>query len=168
MEDAINNITAEDAAAAALKAAGIQSNQEDQAEDMEEDLPVSSVAEPGMNIRSDYKRKSESSKISGFQKCPKCHRDIPLAEWSNHLKIELLDPKWREQKAEMLEKQHVGMSGDDITKNLKKLTQDHPTLYKKSIQEEITGKPTAGPKLIWDGQSEQITRTTANAAMMAQ
>jgi hypothetical protein len=66
MEDAINNITAEDAAAAALKAAGIQSNQEDQAEDMEEDLPVSSVAEPGMNIRSDYKRKSESSKISGF------------------------------------------------------------------------------------------------------
>ncbi len=59
-----------------------------------------SEVEPGMKIVKDYKR--ERDQIEQTQRCPKCSRDIPQSQWEEHLRIELLDPKWREDKEEWL------------------------------------------------------------------
>lgn len=109
---------------------------------------------PGMKIRADYvpkvRRKNQngeannnnnnSSSISSgssqkpkksnkdsknlTQICPVCSQPIPINEISQHVRIELLDPKWREQKAKILERNkdsNLADSGAAITANLKKL-----------------------------------------------
>lgn len=49
-------------------------------------------------------RNSSTDASSRFQKCPICGELIAVDELSEHMRIELLDPKWKEQKAARLSK----------------------------------------------------------------
>ncbi len=55
-----------------------------------------------MKLKSNYQRKGEEKKDEGTQKCPKCQQQIAKSEWKEHMRLELLDPKWREAKVERL------------------------------------------------------------------
>lgn len=61
---------------------------------------VSNALEPEMKIKKNYQRKEEQQQnvASGTQKCPKCQQEIPRTEWKEHMRLELMDPRWREEK----------------------------------------------------------------------
>ncbi|CDI81804.1 surp module domain-containing protein, putative [Eimeria acervulina] len=50
------------------------------------------------------KRQAAAGASSGFQRCPITGQLIPAEQMSQHLRILLLDPKWKEQKDRFLEK----------------------------------------------------------------
>ena len=128
----------------------------------------------GIKIVTDYVRtKSDNKDMT--QQCPKWGKNIPLAEWTEHLKIELLDPKWREEKIDFLNrlKNPTTAEGDQISRSLKTLMANRPDIAKVNTDDRIRmmtqdqANP-GGARIIWDGHSNSITRTTANSAMLAQ
>jgi len=104
-----------------------------------------------------------------FQKCPVCGRNIPVSEFNEHLRIEMLDPNYRNVKAdaEARAQNITTVSGDDIAKNLKAFARHKPDVFGHSDEQQRFQEQQAG-KVIWDGQSGTMTRTTANMAMIAQ
>ncbi|CDJ50794.1 surp module domain-containing protein, putative [Eimeria brunetti] len=50
------------------------------------------------------KRQAAAGASSGFQRCPITGQLVPAEQMSQHLRILLLDPKWKEQKDRFLEK----------------------------------------------------------------
>ena len=69
-----------------------------------------------MKVVKNYGKKTEEKKTVGTQKCPKCQQDIPLNEWKEHMKLELMDPKWREEKQKRQEREKLNSlaQGDEI------------------------------------------------------
>jgi splicing factor 3A subunit 1 len=58
------------------------------------------------------------------QVCPNCGERIPVDELDEHMRIELLDPKWKEQKA-IAEKRQMATNlvGADVARNVKRLAE---------------------------------------------
>lgn len=58
------------------------------------------------------------------QICPNCGERIPVDELDEHMRIELLDPKWKEQKA-LAEKRQMAtnLGGADVARNVKRLAE---------------------------------------------
>jgi len=54
-------------------------------------------------ILAEQKRK-DAAKAVQYQTCPLCKELIPVNDLAEHMRIELLDPKWREQKNTSIEK----------------------------------------------------------------
>lgn len=90
-------------------------------------VPQSSAAAPGqppMKIRSDYipraQRNLASSRASSI--CPNCGQSIPNSELDQHLRIELLDPRWKEQQSKAAQRfSTTNLGGTDVAANLKRL-----------------------------------------------
>ncbi|EGR34350.1 surp module family protein, putative, partial [Ichthyophthirius multifiliis] len=104
-----------------------------------------------------------------------CGQLIPVDEYNEHLRIELLDPKYQENKKEiMANAKKVSIVHDSqIIQNLKEMQDSRPDIFGLSaeqfersqiqqIQQGLNNKP------IWDGQSATMTRTTATVAMLQQ
>jgi len=75
-----------------------------------------------MKVKASAPKKSEESKHVGTQKCYKCGQQIPVKEWEQHMKLELLNPKWLEQKKEREFRQGLNSlaTGNEISSNLKR------------------------------------------------
>ena len=136
---------------------------------LNENLP-----EPNMKIVKNFTRRPEAGKTEQqVQKCPKCGENIPLNEWSEHLKIEMIDPKWREKKLELMETNQSTIITEDneMKKHLTKLTQRRPDLF-GDVNDEIVleehKKSDNKTQIKWDGYAPNMSRTTANIAMLAQ
>ena len=88
------------------------------------DVVISTALDPEMKLKKNYQRSNEDSKKkdSGTQRCPKCQQEIPIGEWKEHMRLELMDPKQREEKLKREEraKLHSLASGDEIAVNLRK------------------------------------------------
>ncbi len=71
-----------------------------------------------------------------FQKCPVCGRNIPVSEFNEHLRIEMLDPNYRNVKAdaEARAQNITTVSGDDIAKNLKAFARHRPDILSADDQ----------------------------------
>jgi hypothetical protein len=67
-----------------------------------QEVVISTALDPEMKIKKNYQRgggaAAEGEKQAGTQKCPRCQQEIPLSEWKEHMRLELMDPKWREEK----------------------------------------------------------------------
>lgn len=131
--------------------------------------------EPGMKIVENYDKKRRDEKREQFQTCPKCNKSIPMSEWSEHLRLELLDPKWREEKLDYINRQKnpTTAEGLDVTRELKKMVSNRPDIARTDTASHLSqisriDEPSQTNKVIWDGHSSSITRTTANSAMLAQ
>ena len=58
------------------------------------------------------------------QICPNCGERIPVDELDEHMRIELLDPKWKEQKAVAEKRQQAtNLGGADVARNVKRLAE---------------------------------------------
>jgi splicing factor 3A subunit 1 len=117
---------------------------------------------PGaMKIRNDYapralqKRQQEATGI-----CPNCKQAIPLSEMEAHMRIELLDPRWKEQRARADAKfATTNLNTNDTVLNLKRLASQRDDLFDSSTGETISAEEAERRKKAatggsWDGAQE--------------
>ena len=89
-----------------------------------------------LKIRRDYvpaaqARKSHSQNTSI---CPNCHQAIPNEEMENHMRIEMLDPAWREQaRVNAQRSSTTNLSTADVANNLKRLASQRSDVFDSSV-----------------------------------
>lgn len=68
--------------------------------------------------------------------CPRCNQQILLSEWEEHMRIELLDPRWKEQKAKAESRYATtNISTADVANNLKRLASQRTDVF-----DSVTGQ----------------------------
>lgn len=98
---------------------------------------------------------------------------IPINEMAEHMRISLIDPKYKEQKDRMMAKiKETTLAADDeISKNIVGLARTRPDIFgtteeevSNAVKAEIEKKNDEQPKqVIWDGHSGSIGRTASQA-----
>mmetsp|Transcript_7150 Transcript_7150/g.10551 ORF Transcript_7150/g.10551 Transcript_7150/m.10551 type:complete len:515 (+) Transcript_7150:824-2368(+) len=73
------------------------------------------------------KKKLKASETQ-TQKCPMCGEVVPIESYPEHIRLELLDPRYKEQKQQISQNQSVYASDSEIYKNLKNLAKHRPDL----------------------------------------
>ncbi|KAB8290544.1 hypothetical protein EYC80_010969 [Monilinia laxa] len=69
--------------------------------------------------------------------CPNCNQQIPYDELDAHMRIELLDPRWKEQKAKAESRYATtNLSTQDVANNLKRLASQRSDIF-----DGVTGQP---------------------------
>ena len=88
-----------------------------------------------MRIRNDYvPRAAARAAAPKTALCPNCHQQIPLAELEQHMRIELLDPRWKEQKAKADSRYSTtNLSTADVANNLKRLASQRSDVFDASL-----------------------------------
>lgn len=119
-----------------------------------------------IKIRTDYKPKLYGTTANkgavATERCPRCGEAIPVAEMAEHMRIELLDPKWKEQKMAMEAKQrdsNLLQEGNDVAKILKNISGLRPDIFgsdeidanKRIREQEEEAK--RKDRVIWDGHT---------------
>ncbi|KAI0244426.1 SF3a splicing factor complex subunit [Massospora cicadina] len=125
-----------------------------------------------MKIRKDYIPKAMVPRTGAepTQACPICGISLPVSEIDEHIRVESLDPKWKEQKAILEKRQRdsnlVGSSAD-VTKHLKTLSTYRSDLFGsdevgigKKIEEDAQRRKQAEKaKAVYDGFTQAPTKT---------
>ncbi|KAJ1868315.1 SF3a splicing factor complex subunit [Coemansia sp. RSA 989] len=150
--------------------------EEDVEMDMEEDEVEEIEAEPKpvarappaalgigpMKIRKDYKpnlRRGPQVEVS--LQCQLCKMEIPASEFEEHIRVELIDPKWKEQKLAYERKirdSNLVQEGMDIARYLKQLAQHRGG---PNAEEQTAGLPQN--RVYWDGYSATAQKVTRQA-----
>ncbi|KAJ1926962.1 SF3a splicing factor complex subunit [Tieghemiomyces parasiticus] len=166
----------------------------------DDDMAGSTVPEPAavvvapvkpMKIRTDYVPKTRAgvSVAEPTQLCPRCHQAIPVSEMDEHVRVELLDPKWKEQKEAALAKHKesnlVG-ADTDVISLLKNISGHRPQQQQpppptregnSSLQATTAGQVGASGSdrasvrpepVVWDGYSGSAAITNQRAQEAAQ
>jgi len=116
---------------------------EEEAAELEPEIPLP-AAEPEMKVRKDYVRHKKASAQRLTQRCPITGQLIPAEEMSNHLKVLLLDPKWKHQKDALVERARKESAfADDVEANLAGFVAKRPDLF-GSVDEQIREAAEAG------------------------
>jgi len=98
---------------------------------------------------------------------------IPINEMAEHMRISLIDPKYKEQKERMMAKlRETTLAPDDeISRNIVGLARTRPDIFgtteeevSNAVKAEIEKKKEEPKQVIWDGHTGSIGRT-ANQAM---
>jgi splicing factor 3A subunit 1 len=138
-----------------------------------------------IKVRKDYvkgSRAPEAVVAVQYSKCPKCGQDIPVDELAEHMRIELLDPRFREQRQQQeREKARTAATSigqdDEISRNLAAFARRRTDIFGDDEEVEIgkTVNPADAEKeykqkdedQIWDGHTGSIPRTTNSVAAAA-
>lgn len=98
---------------------------------------------------------------------------IPIHEMSEHMRISLIDPKYKEQKERMFAKlrETTLAQDDEISRNIVGLARTRPDIFgtteeevSNAVKAEIEKKKDEQPKqVIWDGHTGSIGRTATQA-----
>ncbi|KAL9617903.1 MAG: hypothetical protein Q9160_007330 [Pyrenula sp. 1 TL-2023] len=94
-----------------------------------------------MRIRTDYiPRAARTTARQTTTLCPNCAQPIPLSEFESHMRIELLDPRWKEQKAKSDSRYSTtNLSTVDVANNLKRLASQRSDVFDPLVG-ELVGK----------------------------
>ncbi|KAK3996307.1 putative pre-mRNA-splicing factor sap114 [Cladorrhinum sp. PSN332] len=85
-----------------------------------------------MKIKENYVPRAAQRAANKVQTamCPNCKQQIPLNEMDEHMRIELLDPRWKEQKAKADARYATtNLSTVDVANNLKRLASQRSDLF---------------------------------------
>ncbi|KAM5476839.1 SF3a splicing factor complex subunit [Microsporum audouinii] len=90
--------------------------------------------QPPMRIRSDYVPRAQAKHLSSTNQptsiCPNCRQQIPIAEMEQHMRIELQDPRWKEQRAKAEARfASTNLSTADVANNLKRLASQRSDVF---------------------------------------
>jgi splicing factor 3A subunit 1 len=135
-----------------------------------------------MRIVKNYKRPEERIPVerdpTKFVVSPITGELIPISEMEEHMRISLIDPKYKEQKERMLAKiKETTLAPDDeISRNIVGLARTRPDIFgtteeevSNAVKAEIEKKKDEQPKqVIWDGHSGSIGRTATHALSQPQ
>ncbi|ESZ90025.1 hypothetical protein SBOR_9596 [Sclerotinia borealis F-4128] len=99
--------------------------------------------------------------------CPNCHQQIPYDELDAHMRIELLDPRWKEQKAKA-ESRHAttNLSTQDVANNLKRYASQRSDIFDGVTGQPITEEETARRKKAANGYDGNPMEKTDRARSM--
>ncbi|KAK9485665.1 Pre-mRNA splicing factor PRP21 like protein-domain-containing protein [Lipomyces starkeyi] len=65
-----------------------------------------------------------------MQECPLCHQQIPSSEFQEHMRIEQLHPRWKEEKAKIDARNAISnLAFSDVTTNIKRLASARSDLF---------------------------------------
>ncbi|KAJ3035287.1 splicing factor 3a, subunit 1 [Rhizophlyctis rosea] len=159
--------------------------EEDEDVDMEEDEAPAPEAKPALpklpdtnapvKIRTDYVPKvgRAAQAAEATQKCPICGVTVKVSDMDEHVRIELMDPKWREQRAAYEQKRRETnlLQGVDVARNLGKLSTYRTDIFGseeveigRQIGEDAERQRQAEKeKVIWDGHTASIGNATRQA-----
>ena len=117
------------------------SSGEKHASGINENLP-----EPGMKIVRNYKKPEERAaasrgdKATKFAVSPITGELVPVDEMAEHMRISLIDPKWKEQKDAMLKKLQGSNKVDDdqFAKNIVSLAKSRPDIFASGNDKDVS------------------------------
>ncbi|KAM0911812.1 hypothetical protein ACQ4PT_013231 [Festuca glaucescens] len=136
--------------------------------------------EPPMRIVKNYKRPEERMPAerdpTKVVVSPITGELIPISEMEEHMRISLIDPKYKEQKERMMAKiKETTLAPDEeISRNIIGLARTRPDIFgtteeevSNAVKAEIEKKRDEQPKqVIWDGHSGSIGWTATQAMSM--
>lgn len=115
-----------------------------------------------------------------YQICPRCKQNVKVTDMAEHVRLELLDPKWKDEKAAFDEKTRDSgniVSGDIVAQNLKNMASMRTDIFggsageidvgQKVAFEKEKGKEAAKAKVIWDGRQGSVAAATAKAQILS-
>jgi len=99
--------------------------------------------------------------------CPNCKEQIPMNELEAHMRIELLDPQWKEQKAKAESRYATtNLSSADVANNLKRLASARTDIFDpvtgQSISEEELARRKRAAINSFDGNLEGRSQAHIN------
>ncbi|KAL2219154.1 splicing factor 3a, subunit 1 [Thermoascus aurantiacus ATCC 26904] len=110
-----------------------------------------------MRIRSDYVPRAQARRLNtaaATALCPNCHQQIPVAELEHHMRIELLDPRWKEQRAKAESRSATtNLSTADVVNNLKRLASQRSDVFDSTV---LTGTSADGPNSEEEARRKRI------------
>ncbi|KAI0637195.1 Pre-mRNA splicing factor PRP21 like protein-domain-containing protein [Trametes polyzona] len=123
-----------------------------------------------MKIRTDYVPKLQKKGIEKVTTCSICGQQIPVDELQEHMRIELLDPKWKSQR-DALEARKAQASelqrGANVVSSLKNLARTRVDIFgaeadeekRKKEEEEERLRRREREKVVWDGHTASKANT---------
>ena len=142
-------------------------------EEKEEEIDTSSKTPTNIKIVKNYTRQSMKQKKENTEiKCPLCKLSISEETFQDHLRLELLDPKWKEIQKEISSREADSSlaSTSEFLTYLGDFSKSRPDLF-GDIDDihnfEQKKKPEPGHQ-IWSGYNPYMSRTTANITMFKQ
>ncbi|WCJ41480.1 SWAP (Suppressor-of-White-APricot)/surp domain-containing protein [Euphorbia peplus] len=147
-------------------------------DDAEKNRKLNEESEEPMRIVKNWKRPEDRISVerdpTKYVVSPITGELIPINEMSEHMRISLIDPKYKEQKERMFAKirETTLAQDDEISRNIVGLARLRPDIFgtteeevSNAVKAEIEKKKDEQPKqVIWDGHTGSIGRT-ANQAM---
>ncbi|XP_063931395.1 splicing factor 3A subunit 1-like [Zophobas morio] len=117
-------------------------------------------------VEYDPKAPRKSSSSQEYSICPNCKQSILSSQMDEHLRVELLDPRWREhderRRAELQEMKKTYASGMDMQANLKQLSKVRTDIFEgEEFQDSKAEKDKE--KVIWDGFASSASAVSAAA-----
>ncbi|KAF7978110.1 hypothetical protein HWV62_1524 [Athelia sp. TMB] len=123
-----------------------------------------------MKIRTDYVPKLGAKKGAAMTTCTICGQQIAVDELDEHMRIELLDPKWKSQR-DILEGRKAQASelqrGANVVSSLKNLARSRVDIFggeadeekRKRQEEEERERRKEREKVVWDGHTSSKENT---------
>ena len=75
-----------------------------------------------MKIRAAGSTRIANRRSTQLLQCPRCHDLIPASDYTEHMRIELLDPKWKDEKAKTEARYATSnLNTSDVAANIKRL-----------------------------------------------
>ncbi|KZF20514.1 Surp module [Xylona heveae TC161] len=112
-----------------------------------------------MRIRNDYVPRAQAKRqAASMALCPNCKQQIPYDELEQHMRIELLDPRWKEQRDKAESRfAATNLSTSDVANNLKRLASQRSDVFDGATGQPISEEEAARRKKAatnYDGQPE--------------
>jgi hypothetical protein len=109
-------------------------------------------------------------------KCPLCKQNINPNTFQQHIKLELLDPKWKEIQKEISKRQDTSALANtsEVLTYLSSFSKSRPDLFGNITdihnfeQNKATDSSSLPNQPIWNGYNPYMSRTTANITMFKQ
>ncbi|CAI9627339.1 unnamed protein product [Alternaria burnsii] len=112
---------------------------------------------PG-RIVTDYVPRAAAKKANvPMAVCPNCKQQIPSNEMDEHIRIELLDPRWKEQRDKAEARYSTTINTADVANNLKRFASQREDIYDGATGLPISAEEEARRKkaaLSYDGQPD--------------
>ncbi|KAJ2796859.1 SF3a splicing factor complex subunit [Coemansia guatemalensis] len=133
--------------------------------------PASALSIGPMKIRKDYvPNLRHGPQIAEVMlKCQLCGQEIPASEFEEHIRVELIDPKWKEQKLvyeNKIRDSNLVKEGVDIADYLKRLA-EHRSATSRGLTSEKGDEEADASKdqdrVYWDGYTSSAGRATRRA-----
>lgn len=127
-----------------------------------------------IKVRTDYVPRSvaSSNDYGATQICSICNASVPVSQIDEHVRIELLDPKWRTQRLAMMAKNkesNLVETGTDVSKNLEALAKHRQDIFTpSSATNSSSASIERGPtRPIWDGRADSVGQINLAAQILA-
>ncbi|KAJ2781050.1 SF3a splicing factor complex subunit [Coemansia javaensis] len=134
--------------------------------------PPSALGAGPMKIRKDYvPNLRRGPQVPGVTlRCQLCNLEIPAADFEEHIRVELIDPRWKEQKLvyeRKIRDSNLVREGMDVAHYLKQLAQHRSDSAGSADDDAATTATTVPDKVYWDGHSSSAALARRRAREIA-